>query len=62
MGFPHHIGWIEIKNRGGIAFYVREDTGAKLGWRRGGRPPIPFFENQKRFPDFGKKCPDCVHP
>ena len=29
---------------------------------RGGRPPLPFFENQKKCPDFGKKCPDCVHP
>ena len=27
-----------------------------------GRPPLPFFENQKECPDFGKKCPDCVHP
>ena len=27
----------------------------------GGRPPLPFFENQKKWPDFGKKCPDCVH-
>ena len=29
---------------------------------RRGRPSLPFFENQKKCPDFGKKCPDCVHP
>ena len=27
----------------------------------GGRSPLPFFENQKSCPDFGKKCPDSVH-
>ena len=27
-----------------------------------GRPPLPFFENQKKWPDFGKKYPDAVHP
>ena len=27
----------------------------------GERPPLPFFENQKKCPDFGKKCPSCVH-
>ena len=30
--------------------------------REGGRPLLPFFENQKKCHDFGKKCPDCVHP
>ena len=34
-------------------------SGAQL---RGGRPPLPFFENRKKSPDSGKKCPDCVHP
>ena len=28
----------------------------------GGRPPLPFFENQKKCLDFGKKGPDFVHP
>ena len=28
----------------------------------GGRPPLHFFENQKKCRDFGKKCPACVHP
>ena len=27
-----------------------------------GRPPLPFFENQKKCPDFRKKSPDFVHP
>ena len=36
-------------------------SGAQLGgWGRG-RPPLPFFEKQKKCPDFGRKCPDCVH-
>ena len=37
-------------------------TGAQLGGKRVGRPPLPFFENQKKCPDFAKKDPDCVHP
>ena len=28
---------------------------------RGGRPPLPFFENRKKCPDFGKKSPNCVY-
>ena len=32
------------------------------GWGEGGKPPLPFFENQKKCPDFGKTCPDCDHP
>ena len=28
----------------------------------GGRPPLLFFENPKKCPGFGKKCPNCVHP
>ena len=33
-------------------------SGAQLGgWGRG-RPPLPVFENQKKYPDFGRKCPD----
>ena len=28
----------------------------------GGRSPLPFFENLKKCPDFGKKGPNCVHP
>ena len=35
---------------------------AQLREGEGGRPPLPFFENQNKGPDFGKKCPDCVHP
>ena len=27
----------------------------------GARPPLPFFENQKKCPGFGKKGPDCDH-
>ena len=23
--------------------------------------PLPFFENQTKYPNFGKKCPDCSH-
>ena len=23
---------------------------------------LPFFEDQKKCPDFGKTCSDCVHP
>ena len=37
-------------------------SGAQLGGGRGGRPPLYFFENQKKCPDFGKNCPDAVHP
>ena len=36
-------------------------TGAQLGGE-GRRSPLPFFENQKKYPDFRKKGPDCVHP
>ena len=25
-----------------------------------GRSPLPFFENRKKYPDFGKQGPDCV--
>ena len=39
----------QLKERGG---------GGGGGWR----PPLLFFENQKKCPDFGKKCLDCVHP
>ena len=34
--------------------------GAQLGG--GGEAPLPFFENRKKCPDFGKKTPNCVHP
>ena len=34
-------------------------TVARLGRRGGGEGG--FFENRERFPDFGKKDPDCVH-
>ena len=27
-----------------------------------GRPALPFFDNQKKCPDFAKKGPDYVHP
>ena len=27
----------------------------------GGRPPLPLFENRKKYPDFGKEGPDCIH-
>ena len=30
-------------------------------WKRKMRFPLSFLENQKRYPDFGKKGPDCVH-
>ena len=26
-----------------------------------GWPPLPFFENRKKCPDFGKKGHDCIH-
>ena len=32
-------------------------AGAQLGGREGWRPPMPFFENRKKCPDFGKKIP-----
>ena len=28
---------------------------------RGGRPPLPYFKNQKKCSDFGRKGPDCVY-
>ena len=28
----------------------------------GRRPPLHFFENKKKCPDFVEICPDCVHP
>ena len=36
-------------------------SGAQLGGE-GGRPPLPFLENQKKCPGFAKKDPDCCHP
>ena len=35
-------------------------AGTQLGGKE--RPPLPFFENRKKCPDFGKKDPNCVHP
>ena len=35
--------------------------GTQLGGE-GGRPPLSFFENRKKCPDFGKRGPNCVHP
>ena len=35
------------------------NKGAQIG---GGEAFPAFFENQNKCPDFGKKCPDCVHP
>ena len=32
-------------------------TGAQLEGGMGGRPPLPFFENEKKYPDFLKKKP-----
>ena len=29
---------------------------------RGGKPPLPFFENKEKCPSFGKKGPNFVHP
>ena len=37
----------------------KSNSGAQLG---GERPPLPFFENRKKCPDFGRKGPNCVHP
>ena len=34
----------------------------RSGEQLGGRPPLPFFENQNKFPDFQNKGPDCVDP
>ena len=33
---------------------------AAMEWG-GGKPPLPFFENRKKCPDFEKKSPSCVH-
>ena len=27
----------------------------------GGGAIMSYFENSKKYPDFGKICPDCVH-
>ena len=37
-----------------IDAYSTTLTGAQPGWR--GRPPLLFFENRKKCPDFGKKA------
>ena len=37
-------------------------AGAQQGEGGGWRPPLLFFENQKKCPDFRKKGLDCVHP
>ena len=43
--------------------YFAQSAGKLLGeGKEGGRPPLPFFENQKKCPDFKKKGPDFVHP
>ena len=34
---------------------------AQLGEGKGGGLPCPFLKI-KKYPDFGKSCPDCVHP
>ena len=36
---------------------MEDDTGTQLGEGEAGgeRAPLPFFENQKKCPDFGKK-------
>ena len=34
----------------------------KSGVQLGGRLPLPLFENRRKFPDFGKKGSNCVHP
>ena len=36
-------------------------AGLQLGGG-GGEASLPFFENQKKCPDFAKKDLDCVHP
>ena len=45
---------------------VRKNTNAERRQscatrRGGGKPPLPFFENQKSALIFGKKGPDCIH-
>ena len=37
-------------------------AGAQQGEGVVWRPPLLFFENKKKCPDFSKKGPDCVHP
>ena len=39
---------------------LRKYRRAARGWE-GERLPLPFFENQKECPGFGKKDRDCVH-
>ena len=39
--------------------YIRYQ--ARNSGESGGRPPLPFFENRRNCPDFGKKSHDCVH-
>ena len=41
---------------------VQEDRCTTKGEGGEGGPPLPFFENRKKCPDFGKKGPNCVHP
>ena len=36
------------------------EAGAQLVGE-GGRQPLPFFENQKKYPDLGKHGPNSIH-
>ena len=49
-----HCDTIKIMKYIGVFIY----TGVQLVRRA----PLPFLENQKKCPDFGKKGPNCVHP
>ena len=43
-----------------ILMHIQPQTQAHH-WKRERRFPLSFLENQKRYPDFGKKGLDCVH-
>ena len=41
--------------------HSRHATGGVGGGTKSGRPPVPFFENQKKCVALRKKGPDCAH-
>ena len=40
---------------------ILEQTSSAQQGGEGRRPPLPFFENRKKCPNFGKKGPNGVH-
>ena len=48
---------LRFENVLGRGTTTEEGKGSEGGWK----PPLSFFENEKKRLDFGKKDPDCVH-